>query len=151
MEMKDYFAYVAFAFMSRGLILSLLRLTEPAFLGQIVDFLKKKLSSCCSKATKDDTMITESSMSAGNIKDFLQMSEEDPAIVFLSSSLNNMLVCSILKGIHLSLSQFAYDPMEAVSSSETIDLSFDKIEIMDPRIFQNLKLSELKSMLQNLH
>ena len=31
------------------------------------------------------------------------MPEDDPDIVFLSSSLNNMLVCGILKGIHLSL------------------------------------------------
>jgi len=28
---------------------------------------------------------------------------EDPNIAFLSSSLNNMLVCGILKGINLSL------------------------------------------------
>ena len=41
--------------------------------------------------------------------------------------------------------------MQAASSAENADLSFDSIEIMDPRIFQNLNLAEIKAMLQNLH
>lgn len=43
------------------------------------------------------------SMTHKDIKEMLQMPDDDPDIVFLSSSLNNMLVSGTLKGINLSL------------------------------------------------
>ena len=63
------------------------------------------------------------------------MPEDDPSIIFLSSSLNNMLVCGLLKGINLSLNEFTYDPYSAYDASEVHVIEFDSIEIMDPRIF----------------
>ena len=63
------------------------------------------------------------------------MPEDDPCIIFLSSSLNNMLVCGLLKGMNLALNQFTYDPTAAFSAIEFHDIEFDSIEIMDPRIF----------------
>lgn len=78
--------------------------------------------------------MVDTSLSASNIKDYLKVPEDDPTIVFLSSSLNNMLVCGILKGIHLSLTNFKYDTNKGQDPNETQVFRFNTIEILDPRI-----------------
>lgn len=44
--------------------------------------------------------------------------KEDPNIAFLSSNLNNMLVCGVLKGINLSLLQFEFDEANLFNAKE---------------------------------
>ena len=94
------------------------------------------------------------------------MPEDDPDIVFLSSSLNNMLVCGILKGIHLSLASadsksdidYIKNWQEHTDSSEGSRQSltlrsressltkFDSVEILDPKILENLSLDDVRNI-----
>lgn len=93
------------------------------------------------------------------------MPEDDPDIIFLSSSLNNMLVCGILKGIHLSLrssnpekdQEFTKNwegHTDEESRRQSLYLEsklsavtkFNTVEILDPKIFENLSLDEVRNL-----
>lgn len=93
------------------------------------------------------------------------MPEDDPDIVFLSSSLNNMLVCGILKGIHLSLasrpSKSDFEILKKLNSSDQSESTqesltlrsressitkFNSVEILDPKILENLSLDDVRNI-----
>ena len=58
--------------------------------------------------------------------------------------MNNILVCGILKGIHLSLTNFHYKPTEENlgKKSEKQKINFKSIEILDPKIFEQFDMEE---------
>ena len=126
--------------MSRGIILSLLRFTQPHFLKPYV-----KTLTCNRQKSK----ITDSqkSLSMSNSSKFEvdhSKNNDDPNIAFLSSSMNNILVCGILKGIHLSMINFHYDPkLENLSNKkEKQKINFKSIEILDPKIFEQFDMDQ---------
>lgn len=75
----------------------------------------------------------------------LEMPDDDPDIVFLSSSLNNMLVSGILTGINLALLR-ARDGSggDIMPPKKVVKIDFKEIEIIDPRLFENLSLRQMK-------
>lgn len=70
--------------------------------------------------------------------------EEDPNIVFLSSSLNNLLVCGILKGINSALMRCGVQNEELFRPTDVMVYSYEALEVLDPKIFEEIKLSQLK-------
>ena len=62
--------------------------------------------------------ITDTSVSHKSVVEMLQMADDDPDIVFLSSSLNNMLVSGILKGINLSIIRASEERKKASMASQ---------------------------------
>jgi len=77
------------------------------------------------------------------------MSEQelDPNIVFLSSSQNNILVCTILKGVNLALdteTQFEAERASEIAEVKEIKShSFQEVEVIDPILFQSFKMQKL--------
>ena len=72
--------------------------------------------------------------------------EEDPNIAFLSSSLNNMLVCGILKGINESLKIHDFIDETILGGRREIKAcSYQTLEILDPVLFENVDLKEISS------
>lgn len=65
-------------------------------------------------------------------------SPEDPNITFISSSQNNLLVCSILTGISLSFDKQYMDKDEAM-------IPFQKVKVPNPRLFEETMLDDLAS------
>ena len=69
---------------------------------------------CCKRKDQNSfrqTSIKDQSNSLTDLKKTIESQFkldviDDPHIIFLSSSLNNILVCSILKGINLTLNEF---------------------------------------------
>lgn len=100
-----------FMFMSRGVLLPILRWTEPLFWSQLVHNYKRLTSNKTNKSFAENSQAFD-----------------DPNIVFLSSSLNNMLVCGILKGI--SLSHIEFKPNELCLIDEVFETKFDQIDII---------------------
>ena len=60
-------------------------------------------------------------------------------MVFLSSSLNNLLVSGILKGINLSLK--AHDNDEEAKKDEVFTKDFEELEIIKPFVFLEAETS----------
>jgi hypothetical protein len=73
-------------YIGRGIVLSLIRLSEPQFLTKLRNFFNNEQA--------------EKSISIRSADQASLIQNDDPNIAFLSSSLNNMLVCGILKGIN---------------------------------------------------
>ena len=73
-------------YIGRGIVLSLIRLSEPQFLTKLRNFFNNEQA--------------EKSVSIRSADQASLIQNDDPNIAFLSSSLNNMLVCGILKGIN---------------------------------------------------
>ena len=148
---KPFQTYVQIFFLLRAIIIPLLRLFEPIKLG----FLLKK--SCCFRNTlqssTDEKQIpkvpkttnSDNSLTTKSIKTMLEMPDDDPDIVFLSSSLNNMLVSGILTGINLALLR-ARDGSggDIMPPKKVVKIDFKEIEIIDPRLFENLSLRQMK-------
>ena len=96
----------------------------------------------------------------------LQMPDDDPDIVFLSSSLNNMLVSGILKGINMSLLKAREDnnnematllsttrnrPPEIEHPLNQVERTyFHEIEIIDPKFFENLSIRQMKNFVNQV-
>lgn len=97
----------------------------------------------------------------------LQMPDDDPDIVFLSSSLNNVLVSGILKGINLSLLKARGDnnqanlntaystsgrfkPAPARPKEQIETTHFNEIEIIDPKFFENLSMRQMKNFVNQV-
>ena len=70
MEFKKWGGFFAFTFLSRGIWLSLLRMTEPAFVKKLKGWISSTYSTCFGKDPGELTM-NEASISAANIKDYL--------------------------------------------------------------------------------
>ena len=111
---KQLYGVASTAYFLRALILPVIRLVEPQTVLKVLNPLTRTLRSYCygQNNNNNDTEVLDgrsfaasesSANSVQNLKKMLQLDEDDPNIVFLSSSLNNMLVCGILKGINLSL------------------------------------------------
>jgi hypothetical protein len=86
--MKKYetqYAIMTGLYIGRGIVLSLIRLSEPQFITKLRNFLSSAEA--------------EKSISIRSADQAYLIQNDDPNIAFLSSSLNNMLVCGILKGI----------------------------------------------------
>ena len=111
--------YVWFTF--RGTVLPMLRLIEPTFVHQLKNLGR---SLFCLKKKQPEN----------EVEDY-----DDPNIAFLSSNLNNMLVCGILKGINLSLNEFKYDSTNLNNSDEVQKVPFHKLEVLNPTLFTELK------------
>lgn len=80
-----------------------------------------------------------------DIKDTESEEEEDPNIAFLSSSLNNMLVCGILKGINVSLNKHGFiDESILAGRKEIKSCSYKKLEILDPALFENVDMQQIR-------
>ena len=94
-------------FVARGTVLSLLRLIEPSFRNQLKEFCMDCIS-CFKCRSNKASMVTRSTIQSGTTA-LMEREADDPNIAFLSSSLNNMLVCGVLKGINLSLNNFNFD------------------------------------------
>jgi len=59
----------------------------------------------------------------------------DPNIAFLSSSMNNMLVCGILKGLNETLDRKKPYPMLEGNVNEIDIVAFRGFEVLDPELF----------------
>lgn len=94
--MKTFIFAFQIYFISRVYILLLIRLNDA----KIQLYFKDTISKIFKKRVLDDQ--SESSIQL-NLKK--REIEEDPQIVFLSSNLNNILVCTILHGVNLSVDQ----------------------------------------------
>ena len=83
----------------------------------------------------------------------VSIQNDDPNIAFLSSSLNNMLVCGILKGINICLTQInpniRFERTRKFGKVEVLNAKFDTLEIIDPKVFANLDIETLKVALRN--
>jgi len=70
--------------------------------------------------------------------------EDDPNIVFLSSSLNNILVCGLLKGINICLMSYKDQEQRSVKAVEEVQWrSFTSVEILDPTIFEKINIKQI--------
>ena len=57
---------------------------------------------------------------------------DDPNIIFLSSSMNNMLVCAILQGINIDLKNLRISgDNESILQHEIKTTKFYKLEVLD--------------------
>ena len=94
--MKFFIFAFQIYFILRVYILLLIRLNDA----KIQLYFKDTISKIFKRRVLDDQ--SESSIQL-NLKK--REIEEDPQIVFLSSNLNNILVCTILHGVNLSVDQ----------------------------------------------
>lgn len=96
----------------RVCILPLVRFLEPTLLKQ-AKYTVLYYFCCQSKALKKRE----------------KLSDEDPDIMFISSTQNNLLVCSILTGISLSFQGQS-------SEKDSIRIDFDKVSIPNPNMLK---------------
>ena len=61
--------------------------------------------------------------------------------MFLSSSLNNLLVCGILKGINSALIRSGTQNEELFKPTDVMEYKYDALEVLDPKLFEEIKLS----------
>jgi hypothetical protein len=93
----------------RGTVLPILRLIEPQLASQIRQIF------LCKKAKNGGKHVQS----------------DDPNIAFLSSNLNNMLVCGILKGVNMTLNE---DPTAKTQKGVQV-VEFDKLVTLNPYLF----------------
>lgn len=115
---------------SRGFVISVLRLLEPDIRNTICKRSNDIRSKTTIKLTKQQQEVITK--------------VDDPNIVFLSSSINNILVCGLLKGMNMYLtneSDFSYQDFK-----QEIKIHFDSIEILDPIIFKTLSMKQINKL-----
>ena len=112
---KRYEGMFFLIFSSRSIVLPLIRGLESTILNQCISRVKKVFKvkgheSCSDREEK--------------------ISAEDPDIAFLCSSQNNLLVCSILTGINMTLQSD-----EQPDSKGHLHCKLDKIKILNPKLY----------------
>lgn len=71
--------------------------------------------------------------------------EYNPNIVFLTSSYNNLMVCSVLKGISLSINSCQSN------LNENFETTIEKVETIAPKFMSALNLKVFEKLLNEAH
>ena len=105
--MSDWFRqfdYLCWAFFYiTGIVLPIIRVMfEPYFKRAVLGWVGRVKEGVCGYRGSRGTNKISLNSRDGVSRD-IELDDDDPDIGFLSSSLNNILVCGILKGVHISL------------------------------------------------
>lgn len=106
-DFDQYQTVALYMFLLRGVVIPLIRFTEPQFFQPIVNCLRRLVLRTRKLTPEQQRDLDNNADSQENsLKNYLKhFVQDDPDIAFLSSSLNNLLVCGILKGINFSLTE----------------------------------------------